>query len=85
MHNSTVFGKSESYSVTKVTEYFWQFDAKYELVAFMGNESDKAVVLQQRAGTIELKTVADATPKPVYAIYFYKPPLKRVTGVVTFS
>ncbi len=43
-----------------------QFDAKYELVAFMGTEADKAVVLQQRAGSIELKTAADSTPKPAY-------------------
>jgi hypothetical protein len=26
--NSTFFGKSEHYTVTKVTEYFWQFDVK---------------------------------------------------------
>lgn len=36
--------------VTKITEHFWQFDAKYELVAFQGNESDRPLaVLQSRA------------------------------------
>jgi len=66
--NSTVFGKSEHYTVTKVTEYFWQFDANYQLVAFQGTDSDKAVVLQQRAGGIELKTSVETTPKPATVV-----------------
>ena len=47
--NSTLFGKSESYTVTKITEWFWQFDVRYELIAYMGNEPEKGVVLCGRA------------------------------------
>jgi hypothetical protein len=46
-----------------VTEYFWQFDTTYQLVAFMGNDPANALVLQQRSGSIELKTQSDSTPK----------------------
>jgi hypothetical protein len=66
--NSTLFGKSEHYTVTKVTEYFWQFDASYQLVAFQGTDVEKAIVLQQRAGSIELKTSVEATPKPATVV-----------------
>jgi hypothetical protein len=62
---STVFGKDEHYSVTTVREWFWQFDVRYELLAFQGNEPEKNnVVLQHRHGTIELKTSTEQTPKP---------------------
>ncbi len=32
----------------------------------MGTDADKPLVLQQRSGSIELKTAADNTPKPAY-------------------
>lgn len=37
--------------VTKVTEHFWKFDVKYELLAFKGagTATDLSVVLQKRA------------------------------------
>lgn len=34
----------------------------------MGNEPDKPIILQGRTGTVELKTNADATPKPVNVV-----------------
>lgn len=60
-----MFGTSKSFTVTRVTEWFWQFDAKYELIVFMGNEPEKGIVIASREGHVELKTSADATPKPV--------------------
>jgi len=65
---STVFGKSTSYTVTKVTEYFWQFDMTYALVAYQGTDSDHGEVLQTRSGSVELKTSSDSTPKPVSVV-----------------
>ncbi len=38
--------KIESTTVTKVTEYFWQYTVKWELVAFVGVDEDKAIVLK---------------------------------------
>ena len=66
---STLFGTSESYTITKVTEYFYSFHNKYELVAFMGNEYDKPIIITTRSGTIELKTSTDSLPKPATTIY----------------
>jgi hypothetical protein len=65
---STVFGTRESYTVTKVTEYFWSFHLRYSLFAYMGNETDKPLVIQQRTGLIELKTSTDATPRPATVV-----------------
>lgn len=50
--------------VTKVTEHFWGFDFKYELVAFAGTSADQAVVIRARAGYVEIKTAAKTTPRP---------------------
>jgi hypothetical protein len=66
--NSTLFGTSKSYTVTKITEWFWSFNVKYELVVFMGNEPEKGLVLQGRSGTVELKTSSEATPKPAHVV-----------------
>ena len=40
VNESTLFGTSKSYSVTKVTEWFWQFDATYALLAYQGNNPE---------------------------------------------
>jgi hypothetical protein len=50
--------------VTTVKEYFWNFEFRYELVAFVGNEDDKALPLYSRAGKVEIKTAAKTTPRP---------------------
>lgn len=50
--------------VTTVTDYFWRFDFKYELVAFQGSAVDHTVPLLERSGTIEIKTAAKSTPRP---------------------
>eukprot|EP00026_Physarum_polycephalum_P001947 Phypoly_transcript_01950.p1 GENE.Phypoly_transcript_01950~~Phypoly_transcript_01950.p1 ORF type:complete len:961 (+),score=229.34 Phypoly_transcript_01950:117-2999(+) len=59
-----ILGKFESYTVTKITEWLWEYNVKWEIVAFVGVESDKAVVLQSHNGTTELKTTVEETPKP---------------------
>ena len=65
---STLFGTSKSYTVTKVTEWFWAFTASYELQAVQGNDYEHPLVLRRREATIELKTSADATPRPVSVV-----------------
>jgi len=44
--NAGVFGKFESFTSTKVTEWLWDYCVKWELVAFAGVDVDKAIVLQ---------------------------------------
>jgi len=66
--NSTLFGKSEAYTVTKITEWFWAFEARYELIAFMGNEPEKPIVLSARVGSTELKTTSENTPRPASVV-----------------
>ena len=49
--NSTFFGKSTHKVVTTVTEYFWDFEAAWELTAFRGNapqSADDRLVLRGR-------------------------------------
>lgn len=50
--------------VTQVTEYFWRFDFKYEIVAYQGNAPETTVVLLTRSGGVEIKTGAKTTPRP---------------------
>jgi hypothetical protein len=50
--------------VTNVTEYFWSFDFKYELVAFQGTATEQALGLHARSGSIEIKTTQKTTPRP---------------------
>ena len=45
MVQTGIIGKIESYTVTKVTEFFWQFRVKWELVGFVGVEADSGIVL----------------------------------------
>ena len=51
--------------VTKITEYFWKFEATYALEAFCGVGADAAsrVVLASHTGVAELKTTTKA-PAP---------------------
>ena len=51
--------------VTKITEYFWNFEADYLLEAFCGVGSDAAdrLVLLSHTGAVELKTTTKA-PAP---------------------
>eukprot|EP00930_Biecheleria_cincta_P046775 TRINITY_DN3230_c0_g1_i1.p1 TRINITY_DN3230_c0_g1~~TRINITY_DN3230_c0_g1_i1.p1 ORF type:complete len:947 (-),score=250.40 TRINITY_DN3230_c0_g1_i1:101-2941(-) len=55
--------------VNKITEYFWKFEAKCELVAVrgVGAESSDRVQLLDFAGAGELKTAAKTTPRPEVA------------------
>ena len=50
--------------VTTVTEYFWAFDFEYEMVAFQGTATERAIILHARSGSIEIKTGAKRTPRP---------------------
>jgi hypothetical protein len=40
--------KSTSKVVTKVTEWFWQFDCTYSVIAFVGADHEKPLTLQTR-------------------------------------
>ena len=52
--------------VTKITEYFWKFEAKYELVAIrgVGESADDRLCLVARTGQAELITSAKQSPRP---------------------
>merc|ERR1712137_795739 len=50
--------------VTKVRDYFWDFEVSYEIIAFSGNNPDDNVELISRVGTYEIKTSSEDTPKP---------------------
>lgn len=39
--------KVEDKVVRTITEYFWNFDVQWELLAFAGTDSEAAIVLQQ--------------------------------------
>lgn len=54
--------------VTTVTEYFWRFDFFYELSAYPGNTPEQGVVLLVRKGSVEIKTAARTTPRPVTVV-----------------
>jgi hypothetical protein len=41
--------------VTTITEWFWNFTVKYEILVFVGNEPSDCVVLQGRTGKYEVK------------------------------
>lgn len=58
--------------VVKITEYFWSFDFRYELVAYQGNAPENAVALLVRSGSVELVTAVDQTPRPTTVV---KPPV----------
>lgn len=50
--------------VTTVIEYYWAFEFKYALVAFPGTATEDAIVIHGRAGSVEIKTTTQATPRP---------------------
>ena len=52
--------------VTKITQYFWKFEAKYELVAMrgVGETADDRLCLMTRTGQAELITSAKQSPRP---------------------
>ncbi len=50
--------------VTTVTEYFWAFGFKYELVAYQGTAQTPAVSLLAREASVELKTLVKTSPRP---------------------
>jgi hypothetical protein len=50
--------------VTTITEWFWTFEFEWQVVAFKGNESESAVVLQGRSGGCEIITTSKDSPRP---------------------
>jgi hypothetical protein len=67
-----MFGKFENYTVTKITEWFWDFQVKYELCCYAGTETNSCIVLQNRTGLSEIKTTTENTPKPSSVV---RPPI----------
>jgi hypothetical protein len=63
-----IFGKSEHYTVTKVTEYHWALQCSWEFVVFKGNDLDSLIVLAKHASDVEVKTVVEASPQPEVAV-----------------
>ena len=53
--------------VTK-TEYYWEFTAQHQLIAFEGNNPEKCVVLQESHSTIMMISAIEQTPRPETAM-----------------
>ena len=64
VRENTIFGKTTDKTVTKVTEYFWDFSFEYELFAFVGSDRNDKIVLQGRKGGVVVKTSSDSNPYP---------------------
>jgi hypothetical protein len=62
--------KFSSKIVTTITEYFWQFNAMYELSAFRGTgeSEDDVINADVRNSNYELKTETDNAPRPDVAV-----------------
>ncbi len=56
-------GKITDKVVTTITEWFWRFSFEYSLSVFCGNDPEDNVVLQTRAGKMELMTTTKETPR----------------------
>jgi hypothetical protein len=50
--------------VTTIIEYFWGLDARYQLLAYQGTAVEEAVAIHTRAGSVEIKTTQNTTPRP---------------------
>lgn len=50
--------------ITTIVEYRWAFEFEYELVAFPGTATDRALVVAARKGQVELTTTTDQPPRP---------------------
>jgi len=63
---NTLFGKSESKSVTRITEHFWKYTAEYKILVFHGDApaEGSSLALQQRAGSCEIMTSTAVSPRP---------------------
>eukprot|EP00308_Calcidiscus_leptoporus_P011902 CAMPEP_0119367568 /NCGR_PEP_ID=MMETSP1334-20130426/14339_1 /TAXON_ID=127549 /ORGANISM="Calcidiscus leptoporus, Strain RCC1130" /LENGTH=721 /DNA_ID=CAMNT_0007384007 /DNA_START=33 /DNA_END=2195 /DNA_ORIENTATION=+ len=63
---SSLFGRSESKTVLKVTEFFWTYQFDFELLVFCGGApmADTKLTLQQQSGRCEMRTSSKAAPKP---------------------
>lgn len=59
-----------SKTVTTVTEYFWNFEVSYELMAVrgVGEKPDDIISIQKRTGQVELKTTTKQSPHPAKTV-----------------
>ena len=55
-------------TVTTITEYWWDFTASYEVVAYCGNDPNDQVTLQGRTGRCRVITSTKDTPKPKVSV-----------------
>ena len=50
--------------MTKVTEYFWNIEVDYKLVAFSGQDLGNGIQFQGRKCQMQLKTLSETPPYP---------------------
>jgi len=60
---TTLFGNFKSGTVTTVIEYFWKFDADWELSVYAGTNVEDKIVLASRSASHEIMTSAKETPR----------------------
>lgn len=63
VHVTKIMGglTAKSKVITKITEWFWNFEVKYELFFFRGNDLKKTITLRSRTGRTELKTTSEVS------------------------
>ena len=61
---NTVLGTTQSYTVTKVTEFFWSLQRNCQIVVYAGTSVEQAIVLCQHLNSTEIKTATQKSPRP---------------------
>ena len=66
VHDSKLFGKSETKVVTRIDEFFWRFEVAWELTVFAGADADGTdrVRLHGRTGSCEIMSSTRQPPRP---------------------
>ena len=54
--------------VTTVTEYWWNFEFSWRLIAFRGNAPEQGLTICAQAGNCGLRTSTEKTPRPMNVI-----------------
>ena len=62
---TSAFGNFSSKTVTTVHEFYWKFDADWEISVYTGTNANEKIVLKSRKGTYEIMTGSKDTPRKI--------------------
>jgi len=68
--------------VTTITEHFWHVAHGYRLVIIRGDQVADAILLQEREGTMEVKTVGKIKQQPHPSHYNFSPVSVLITNLI---